>query len=90
MLNEAGKSVTMEMGCYGIRGLPVWWPPPSSRTTTSTASSGRTPSPRSVAIVPMNMHKSERVAEQAQQFCAELKAAGVDVLFTDDRRSARV
>lgn len=33
----------------------------------------------------MNMHKSERVAEQAQQFYAELKAAGVDVLF-DDRK----
>lgn len=80
VLNEAGKSVTMEMGCYGI-GVSrlvaaaieqnndqygIIWPDAIA--------------PFEVAIVPMNMHKSERVAEQAQQFYAELKAAGVDVL----------
>ena len=85
VLNEGGKSVTMEMGCYGI-GVSrlvaaaieqnndqygIIWPDAIA--------------PFEVAIVPMNMHKSERVAEQAQQFYAELKAAGVDVLF-DDRK----
>ena len=87
VLNEGGKSVTMEMGCYGI-GVSrlvaaaieqnndqygIIWPDAIA--------------PFEVAIVPMNMHKSERVAEQAQQFYAELKAAGVDVLF-DDRKGA--
>jgi prolyl-tRNA synthetase len=33
----------------------------------------------------MNMHKSHRVAELAERFYSELKAAGVDVLF-DDRK----
>ncbi|MCP3291408.1 proline--tRNA ligase, partial [Aeromonas hydrophila] len=85
VLNESGKSVTMEMGCYGI-GVSrlvaaaieqnndqygIIWPEAIA--------------PFEVAIVPMNMHKSERVAEQAQQFYTELKAAGVDVLF-DDRK----
>ena len=84
VLNEGGKSVTMEMGCYGIGfrlvaaaieqnndQYGIIWPDAIA--------------PFEVAIVPMNMHKSERVAEQAQQFYAELKAAGVDVLF-DDRK----
>ena len=85
VLNEGGKSVTMEMGCYGI-GV--------SRLVAAAIEQNNVQygiiwpdaiAPFEVAIVPMNMHKSERVAEQAQQFYAELKAAGVDVLF-DDRK----
>jgi prolyl-tRNA synthetase len=41
--------------------------------------------PFQVAIVPMNMHKSERVQQAAEQLYTELKALGVDVLF-DDRK----
>ena len=37
------------------------------------------------AIVPMNMHKSERVQEAARKLYAELTAAGIEVLF-DDRK----
>ncbi|MCA2492507.1 MULTISPECIES: His/Gly/Thr/Pro-type tRNA ligase C-terminal domain-containing protein, partial [Vibrio] len=38
-----------------------------------------------VAIVPMNMHKSERVKEAAEKLYAELTAMGIEVLF-DDRK----
>ncbi len=85
VLSESGKGQTMIMGCYGI-GITrivaaaieqnhddwgIQWP--SSMA------------PFQVAIVPMNMHKSERVREQAESIYEELKANGVDVIF-DDRK----
>ncbi len=85
VLNEAGKATVMEMGCYGIgvtrvvaaaieqnfddRGI-IW--------TDAIA-------PFQVVIIPMNMHKSERVQELAERFYNELQAAGVEVLL-DDRK----
>ncbi len=85
VLNEAGKATIMEMGCYGIgvtrvvaaaieqnfddRGI-IW--------TDAIA-------PFQVVIIPMNMHKSERVQELAERFYNELQAAGVEVLL-DDRK----
>lgn len=41
--------------------------------------------PFHVAIIPMNMHKSEQVQQVAEQLYAQLQAAGIDVLF-DDRK----
>lgn len=40
---------------------------------------------RSVAILPMNMHKSYRVQELAEKLYAELSARGIEVLM-DDRK----
>lgn len=87
VLDEQGKSVTMFMGCYGIgvtrvvaaaieqnhdeRG--IIWPEPIA--------------PFDVSIIPMNMHKSERVRQAAEQLYADLAAAGFEVLFDD--RDAR-
>jgi prolyl-tRNA synthetase len=85
VLNEEGKSTVLEMGCYGIgvsrivaaaieqnhddRG--IIWPEALA--------------PFQVAIIPMNMHKSYRVKEVAEQLYSELTAAGIEVLF-DDRK----
>ncbi|WP_458735355.1 proline--tRNA ligase [Zobellella taiwanensis] len=85
VLNEDGKAVVLEMGCYGIgvsrivaaaieqnhdqRG--IIWPDAIA--------------PFQVAIIPMNMHKSHRVQEVAERLYAELTAAGIEVLF-DDRK----
>jgi prolyl-tRNA synthetase len=83
VLDENGKSVTMTMGCYGI-GVSrivasaieqnhddkgIIWP-------TSMA-------PFQLAIVPLNMHKSEAVASCAEQLYQQLLDAGVDVLLDD-------
>ncbi|WED22468.1 proline--tRNA ligase [Vibrio sp. JC009] len=85
VLGPDGKNVTLEMGCYGI-GVSrvvaaaieqnhdkygVIWPDAIA--------------PFQVGIVPMNMHKSERVKEAAEKLYAELTAAGIEVLF-DDRK----
>ncbi|HEX9207487.1 MAG TPA: proline--tRNA ligase [Steroidobacteraceae bacterium] len=87
VLDEQGKSVVMFMGCYGIgvtrvvaaaieqnhdeRG--IIWPEPIA--------------PFDVSVIPMNLHKSERVRQVAEQLYADLTAAGFEVLFDD--RDAR-
>ncbi len=84
-LDENGKQKILEMGCYGIgvsrlvaaaieqnhdeRG--IIWPPSIA--------------PYQVALLPMNMHKSERLRAAAEQIYHDLQRAGIDVLF-DDRR----
>ncbi|MCW9710789.1 proline--tRNA ligase [Avibacterium sp. 21-586] len=83
---EDGRPQTMIMGCYGIgvsrvvaaaieqshdeRG--IIWP------TDAIA-------PFTVAIVPMNMHKSETVQEFAENLYRTLSAEGIEVIF-DDRK----
>ncbi|WP_375753062.1 proline--tRNA ligase [Vibrio sp. HN007] len=85
VLGPDGKSVILEMGCYGI-GV--------SRVVASAIEQNHDKfgiiwpeaiAPFQVAIVPMNMHKSERVKEAAEKLYAELTAAGIEVLF-DDRK----
>ena len=41
--------------------------------------------PFKVTIIPMNMHKSERIKEVAENLYSTLTAQGIDVLF-DDRK----
>ncbi len=83
---EDGRPQTMIMGCYGIgvtrvvaaaieqhhddRGI-IW---PSDEIA-----------PFTVAIVPMNMHKSESVQAYAEELYQTLKQRKVDVIF-DDRK----
>jgi prolyl-tRNA synthetase len=85
VLDENGQSVVMTMGCYGIgvsrvvaaaieqnhdeRG--IIWPEAIA--------------PWQVVILPLNMHKSQRLRETAEQFYMELQQAGIDVLL-DDRK----
>ncbi|SFN16037.1 prolyl-tRNA synthetase [Izhakiella capsodis] len=82
---EDGRNQVMTMGCYGIgitrvvaaaieqnhdeRGI-IW--------TEALA-------PFNVAILPMNMHKSFRVKEAAEDLYAKLRAQGIDVIL-DDRK----
>lgn len=85
VINEAGKNETMIMGCYGIgisrivaaaieqnhddRG--IIWP--------------ENLAPFSVALCPMNMYKSDRLQQAAEELYQELLQAGFNVLF-DDRK----
>ncbi|OQK18458.1 proline--tRNA ligase [Methyloprofundus sedimenti] len=85
VINEAGKSETMTMGCYGI-GI--------SRVVAAAVEQSHDENgiiwpnklaPFQVALCPMNMHKSERLREAANKLYQELCDAGIDVLF-DDRK----
>ncbi|KJY82338.1 proline--tRNA ligase [Vibrio galatheae] len=85
VLGPDGKNVILEMGCYGI-GV--------SRVVASAIEQNHDKygiiwpdalAPFQVAIVPMNMHKSEEVKQAAEKLYAELTAMGIEVLF-DDRK----
>lgn len=85
VLNEDGKSVVMEMGCYGIGVTRVVAAAIEQNNDQYGIIWPDAIAPFEVAVIPMNMHKSVRVAELAERFYSELKAAKVDVLF-DDRK----
>jgi prolyl-tRNA synthetase len=83
VLDEQGKAAIMYMGCYGIgvtrviaaaieqnhdeRG--IIWPEPLA--------------PFTVSLIPINLHKSERVRATTEQLYATLTAAGIDVVCDD-------
>ncbi len=87
VLDETGKPTPMWMGCYGIgitrvvaaaieqnnddRG--IIWPPAMA--------------PFQVALVPINMHKSERLREAMETLYTDMRDAGIEVLLDD--RNAR-
>ena len=89
-LNENGKKVTMQMGCYGI-GV--------SRIVASAIEQNhddkgiiwpKTLAPFQVALVPMNMHKSTQVRETAQKLYEALQAADIDVMLDDRKERAGI
>ena len=89
-LDESGKSIVMTMGCYGI-GV--------SRVVASTIEQNHDDkgivwpdaiAPFTVALLPMNMHKSARVAEAAEKLYQELLGAGIDIVFDDRKERAGV
>jgi len=83
--DEAGNAVTLIMGCYGIgvsrivaaaieqnndeRGI-IW---PSAIA------------PFELALVPINMHKSQRLREAVDSLYEKFQAAGIEVIL-DDRK----
>jgi len=88
VLDESGKAVVMQMGCYGMgvtrlvgaiieqnhdeRGI-IW---PESIA------------PFRVIVIPINAHKSEQVRNTAESLYKELTGNGVEVLL-DDREDVR-
>ena len=85
VLNESGKHETLTMGCYGIGvsrivaaaieqnhdKFGIIWPDPIA--------------PFKVALIPMNMHKSQRIHDAAESLYQQLSDLGIEVLF-DDRK----
>ena len=83
VLNAEGRAVPIHMGCYGIgvtrivaavieqnhdqRG--IIWPLAIA--------------PWQLMLLPLNMHKSPRLRQVAEQLYTDLQAAGVTVLFDD-------
>jgi prolyl-tRNA synthetase len=83
VLDENGRKITLHMGCYGIgisrivaaaieqnhdeRGI-IW---PAAMA------------PFELAIVPLNMHKSARVASAAESLYRQCREHGIEVLLDD-------
>lgn len=83
VLNDAGKGIVPEMGCYGI-GVTrivaaaieqchddkgIVWP--------------ENIAPFQLALIPLNAHKSELVLQLCEKLYQDLQAAGIEVLYDD-------
>ncbi|MBD2859791.1 proline--tRNA ligase [Spongiibacter sp. KMU-158] len=83
VLNENGKEQVMIMGCYGIGVTRVVASAIEQNNDDKGIIWPDSIAPFQVAIVGMNMQKSDRVREKAEQLYTELKALGLDVLLDD-------
>lgn len=85
VLNEAGQPVIMQMGCYGIGVSRIVAAAIEQCNDEKGITWPHSIAPFDVVIIPMNMHKSERVQHACEQLYQTLTAQGFDVLF-DDRK----
>ena len=85
VLNEQGKSQHMTMGCYGIGVSRVVAAAIEQNHDEKGIIWPQQIAPFTVVILPMNMKKSERVKQAANDLYNELKDLGVEVLI-DDRK----
>ncbi|MGL5290903.1 MAG: proline--tRNA ligase [Vibrionaceae bacterium] len=85
VLGQDGKNVVMEMGCYGIGVTRVVAAAIEQNFDENGIIWPDAIAPFTVAIIPMNMHKSARVEKVANELYNALQCAGIEVLF-DDRK----
>jgi prolyl-tRNA synthetase len=85
VLDEEGKAVVMTMGCYGIGVSRVVAAAIEQNHDAQGIIWPEAIAPFQVALLPMNMHKSQRLREAAEQLYAQLQSAGFDVIL-DDRK----
>ncbi len=83
VLDENGKASIMEMGCYGIGVSRIVASAIEQNHDDNGIIWPQAIAPFALALVPLNMHKSETVAELTEKLYADLQAAGVDVLLDD-------
>jgi len=83
VLNENGKDQIMTMGCYGIGVTRVVASAIEQNNDNKGILWPASIAPFEVAIVPLNMQKSERVREQAENLYNTLRGLGYDVLLDD-------
>lgn len=80
----------MTMGCYGIGVSRIVAAAIEQNYDAQGIIWSDAIAPFQVALLPMNMHKSQRVRDAAETLYGELRAAGIDVLFDDRRERAGV
>ncbi|MBB3047386.1 prolyl-tRNA synthetase [Litorivivens lipolytica] len=83
VLDESGKESVVTMGCYGIGVTRVVAAAIEQNHDAQGIIWPESIAPFQLALVPMNMQKSERVKETAEKLYQELTAAGIDVLMDD-------
>ncbi len=83
VLDEGGKSVNMAMGCYGIGVSRIVAAAIEQNHDDNGIIWPAAMAPFELVIVPLNMHKSEAVADCALALYQQFRDAGVDVLLDD-------
>jgi len=86
VLDETGKPRIMTMGCYGIGVSRVVAAAIEQNHDDNGILWPAAIAPFQVALVPINMHKSEGLKEATDQLYGQLQAAGIEVLL-DDRQA---
>ncbi|HAD10672.1 MAG TPA: proline--tRNA ligase, partial [Porticoccaceae bacterium] len=87
VLTEAGKEQVMTMGCYGIGVTRVVAAAIEQNHDEQGIIWPEALAPFTLAIVPINAHKSEAVATACEQLYEQLKASGLDVLLMDEEKA---
>lgn len=87
VLDENGKEQVMTMGCYGIGVTRVVASAIEQNHDDKGICWPAALAPFTLALVPMNMHKSERVKAYAEELYQQAKDLGIDVVLDD--RDAR-
>ncbi len=85
VLDNNGKQRRMSMGCYGIGVTRIVAAAIEQNHDEQGIIWPDALAPFTLAIVPLNMHKSDAVRELAESLYTELREAGIDVLL-DDRQ----
>ncbi|MGB5259444.1 MAG: proline--tRNA ligase [Gammaproteobacteria bacterium] len=83
VLDEQGKEITMVMGCYGIGVSRIVAAAIEQNHDDSGIIWPDAIAPFQVALLPMNMKKSQRVRDAVESLYADMCAAGIDVLLDD-------
>ena len=83
VLDDKGKPVVLEMGCYGIGVTRIVAAAIEQNFDERGIIFPRAIAPFEVAITPIGYGKIARVKEVAERLHAELAAAGIDVLLDD-------
>jgi prolyl-tRNA synthetase len=85
VLDEAGKAVVPTMGCYGIGISRVVAAAIEQNHDERGIIWNEAIAPFHLVLVPINMHKSQRLREAVDKLYRELQDNGIDVLL-DDRK----
>ena len=84
-LDENGDAQTLIMGCYGIGVSRILAAAIEQNHDENGIIWPDAIAPFDVSLVPINMHKSQRLRDAVMELYEELKAAGLEVLL-DDRK----
>ena len=87
VLDENGKEQFMSMGCYGIGVSRIVAAAIEQNHDDKGIIWPEAIAPFQAAIVPINMHKSERVRDACENLYHSLMDAGIDTLFMDEPKA---
>jgi prolyl-tRNA synthetase len=87
ILNENGKEQAMTMGCYGIGVSRIVAAAIEQNHDENGIIWPAAIAPFQIALVPINMHKSDTVKQACEDLYSELSDAGYDVLFMDEQKA---
>ncbi len=85
VLDENGKATVLEMGCYGIGVTRIVAAAIEQNHDDAGIIWPEALAPFTVALAPINLHKSQRLRNAVEALYKQMQLAGIDVLL-DDRK----